>query len=120
MRRHAAALLLFGLFALIGVSGAVAGGSATARAPWWDVAKEVAGMADISVTGWVNSVSCPAVGTCAAGGAYTDGPGHEQAFVVDETGGTWGKAIKVPGTTLLNKGGAAVVNQVSCGAPGDC
>lgn len=29
----------------------------------------------------VGSISCPAPGTCAAGGAYTDRSGHHQGFV---------------------------------------
>ncbi len=114
------ALLLFGLLALVGVSGAVAGGS-TARPPWWDIARDVPGMAALdSGTGWVNSVSCPAVGNCGAGGAYTDGAGKQQAFVVDETNGSWVAALEVPGTTLLNKGGSTSVNEVSCPTAGNC
>ena len=49
----------------------------------------------------MNSVSCATAGNCAAGGSYTDGSdyptGHPHAFVVDETNGSWGNAIEVPG-----------------------
>jgi len=34
--------------------------------------------------------------------------------------GTWGKAIEVPGTGALNKGGDAIVNSVSCASAGNC
>ena len=55
----------------------------------------------------VGSVSCAAAGNCAAGGFYVDGAEEWQAFVVDETNGTWGNAIEVPGTATLNNGGRA-------------
>jgi hypothetical protein len=42
-----------------------------------------------------------------------------QAFVIDETHGTWGSAEEVPGTAALNKGNAQV-DQVSCTSPGNC
>ena len=68
----------------------------------------------------VRSVSCAAVGDCAAGGYYTDGTGHAQAFVVGETNGGWGNAVEVPGTATLNSGGEAWVNSVSCSTAGNC
>ena len=49
-------------------------------------------------------MSCASAGNCSAGGYYTDGAGHEQAFVVSEVNGTWGTAIEVPGTAALNAG----------------
>jgi hypothetical protein len=67
-----------------------------------------------------NSVSCPAAGSCSAGGHYTDGAGHQQVFVVTEVAGRWRKAVEVPGTATLNKGGFALLNSVSCGAIGSC
>jgi uncharacterized repeat protein (TIGR02543 family) len=69
---------------------------------------------------WVYGVSCAAAGDCAAGGPYTDGSGHEQAFVVNETKGVWGTAIEVPGTAALNSGGEAILYSVSCAAVGEC
>jgi hypothetical protein len=69
----------------------------------------------------VNSVSCGAPGACVAGGDYSGVFHHTQAFVVAETHGRWGKAMRVHGTTALNRGpGDARVNSVSCGAPGEC
>ena len=66
------------------------------------------------------TVSCAAPAACAAGGIYTDGSGHIQAFVVSKTNGRWGKAIEVPGTAALNKGGSAGLESVSCAAAGAC
>jgi hypothetical protein len=68
----------------------------------------------------VLSISCRSAGDCTAGGAFRDRGGHEQAFVVSETKGAWGKAIEVPGSARLNAGGAAFVGSVSCASPGNC
>jgi hypothetical protein len=70
--------------------------------------------------GVVGSVSCASAGNCAAGGTYADGAGHRQALVVSERNGTWGKAIEVPGSGALNKGGFAFVGSVSCASAGKC
>ena len=68
----------------------------------------------------VNSVSCATDGNCAAGGKYLDGSDRYQAFLVDETSGTWGIPTRVPGTGTLNSGGSAAVSSVSCVAAGKC
>ena len=92
----------------------------------WGTALEVPGIATLNAKGAaaVTSISCSAPGDCSAGGQYTDASGRSQAFVVTETGGTWGTAAKVPGTAALNlrKPGSEVLS-VSCAAaakPGDC
>jgi len=66
------------------------------------------------------SISCPSAGNCAVGGSYVDSSRHAEAFVVREVQGTWRKAVEVPGTASLNKGGYAQVNSVSCTFPGNC
>jgi hypothetical protein len=89
----------------------------------WGTAEEVPGTAALNrgnPGAVIQSVSCPAVGDCSAGGYYTDASGGQQAFVVGETGGTWGTAQRVPGTATLNAGGYAGVQSVSCPAVGDC
>ena len=44
----------------------------------------------------VSSISCATAGNCAAGGSgYLD-----QVVVADETNGSWGITIEVPGTGL--------------------
>jgi uncharacterized repeat protein (TIGR02543 family) len=68
----------------------------------------------------VTSVSCSTVGNCAAGGVYFDGSDLYQAFVVDETNGSWGNAIEVPGSGTLNAHGNARVNSISCATDGNC
>lgn len=88
----------------------------------WGRAIEVRGTEpppDVGGDDQVVSISCAAVGECAAGGSYSDASG-DQAFVVSETGGVWGTAIVVPGTAALNTGGYATVKSISCAAAGEC
>jgi PASTA domain-containing protein len=113
----------FLLLGLLGVLAAASGSSAaTQTAVTWGGAVKVPGTATLNTGGYayVSSVSCGAVGDCAAGGRYRDGSGHDQAFVVREKNGSWGNAVEVPGTAALNVGGIAWVNSVSCGAVGEC
>jgi hypothetical protein len=88
----------------------------------WGKAIEVPGLAALNTGGdaAVLSVSCTAAGNCAAGGSYWDRSLHSQAFVVGERNGSWGKAIKVPGSAARNRGGAAEVLSVSCPSAGNC
>jgi hypothetical protein len=90
----------------------------------WGNAIEVPGTATLNRGGSaeVNSISCAGAGDCAAGGYYKDGRFGlgQQAFVVSETNGRWGKAIEVPGTATLNRGGDGEVMSISCAAAGDC
>ena len=112
---------LFGLLGLVGVLGAFSGNSAEATLTWGR-AITVPGTATLNRGGeaGVGPVSCATAGNCVAGGTYNDGHGHDQAFVVDQTNGSWSNAIEVPGTATLNSGGYAEVNSVSCAAAGDC
>jgi hypothetical protein len=87
----------------------------------WHPAIEVPGTAALNKGGAnFTSVSCTGAGNCAAGGYYTDGSRHEQAFVVTEANGRWRPAIEVPGTAALNKGGNANTTSVSCAAALSC
>jgi hypothetical protein len=88
----------------------------------WDSAIELPGSGTLNTGGnaGVISISCTSTGNCSAGGNYIDGSGHLQAFVADESAGTWGSAVEVPGTAALNVGGTATVNSVSCTSPGNC
>ena len=88
----------------------------------WGAAQQVAGSAGLNVAGYAEilSVSCASAGNCAAGGWYADTSGHMQAFVVDETGASWGTAQEVPGSAALNTDGYAEVSSVSCASAGNC
>jgi hypothetical protein len=88
----------------------------------WHKATAIPGVASLNTGGFaaVASVSCASAGNCSAGGTYTDGSQHMQAFIVNEVNGTWQHAIKVPGTTALEQGGGAGLNSVSCASAGNC
>jgi len=68
----------------------------------------------------VQSVSCPAAGTCTAVGGYnTKSPGGEP-FVVTEKHGRWGRAFELRQTAALPGSHHAGLYLVSCAAVGDC
>ena len=127
----AAAALCSALLTGAGATAAGAQAAAAARAAasggTWGKAEEVPGTAALNKGGiaQVDSVSCRSAGNCSAGGSYTDGSRHYQAFVVGETNGTWGTAEELPGTAALNKGtlnqaGRAGINSVWCASAGHC
>ncbi len=86
----------------------------------WRNAIEVPGTADLAGYGVaaIQSLSCPSVGNCVAGGVYFTGPTNGGAFVADEVNGVWQKAIEVPGTGT--DFGIDEVNSVSCGSAANC
>jgi hypothetical protein len=88
----------------------------------WGRAGKVAGMPALNRgrSAEISSVSCGSAGNCTAGGYYTDGSHHGQAFVVSQVRGRWGTAREVPGTAALNAGGNARISSVSCGSAGNC
>jgi hypothetical protein len=90
------------------------GSSASAAAPTWGNAEVIPGPGGTVTT--VDAVSCASPGNCGAGGEYSGG----EAFVASETGGVWGSAEELPGSATLNTGGLALVDAISCTAPGDC
>jgi len=88
----------------------------------WSPAAEIPGIQALNSNAGsiLTSISCSAVGICSAGGSYTDATSNSQAFLVNEMNGTWSDPIEIPGTSTLNKGGAANVNEVSCSSDGSC
>jgi hypothetical protein len=65
----------------------------------WGKAIHVAASGNLTNGGesLINSVSCSAAGTCSAAGCYEDSLGADQAIVVTQDEGTWGKAVEIPG-----------------------
>jgi hypothetical protein len=98
----------------------------TERHGRWGQALEVPGSAKLSMGGaaTLTSVSCATPGNCEAGGYYYTFPisnsSPQQAFVVSQRNGRWGRAQELPGSGKLNVGQAAGVNSVSCPAAGAC
>src|SRR5215470_10682915 len=84
----------------------------------WGKATEVAAALNTGGSARVNAVSCVAAGNCSAGGYYTGRSGAHQAFVINETSGTWGIAKQV--AAALNAGGYAETSSVSCASAGNC
>src|SRR6266487_4683701 len=133
MRRHRVMMVLQSAAAIwcaapLAVAGAAPAGVAPAAAGAvisagiWRKAIELPGSGALNQGGDARafSVSCASAGNCAAVGSYTDGSGHQQAFVVSERDGHWRKAIEVPGSGALNKGGLALAVSVSCPSAGNC
>jgi hypothetical protein len=89
----------------------------------WRTAIEVPGTAALNLGGFaqVVSVSCAWAGNCSAGGTYfdTSSSGDEQAFVINEVHGVWGRAIEVPGIAALNHM-YGQFQAVSCAWAGNC
>jgi hypothetical protein len=96
----------------------------------WGNAEEVPGTAALNTgppagspgvpDATVNSVSC-ATGGCGAGGFYTDSTDTTDAFVADQTGGTWDTAQEIPAAaTLTSGGGSTEIDAVSCTSAGNC
>ena len=88
----------------------------------WGKATQVPGLAGLSGAdggATLNSLSCGSAGNCAAGGSYSSN-GDQQAYVVSEKNGSWGRAIEVPGLAALNTSMSAGVESVSCASPGNC
>jgi hypothetical protein len=88
----------------------------------WSAASEIPGIQALNSSAGsdLSTISCSAVGVCSAGGTFTDSASKTQAFVVNEANGTWADPIEIPGTSSLNKGGAASVSEVSCSSDGGC
>jgi hypothetical protein len=88
----------------------------------WGKAIDVPGLAALNGRiGGANSVSCASPGNCSAGGSYSNSSGGKtQGWEALERHGRWAKAIEVPGLGALNKGGDAIVSEVSCARPLSC
>lgn len=103
-----------------GANGAGAQGFTDVKASTtWSPAHEVPGSpADTHVDGaGAFAVACTSPGQCSAGGTFGPSSGNE-AYVVNESGGTWGNARVV--AQNLNLGHNAATQTVSCDEPGDC
>ncbi len=96
--------------------------SAGAAGASWGRAIEVPGLSRLNAgtLAEVGPVSCPAAGSCVAGGSYTSRSGFSEGFVVSQRHGRWGRAVKVPGLAALSPDGTSEVDALSCAAPGNC
>jgi hypothetical protein len=68
----------------------------------------------------LGSVSCPAAGSCSAGGSYIDSSNHVQAVLLNETAGAWatGTEATLPANAATSPN--LEIKSVSCASPGNC
>jgi hypothetical protein len=86
----------------------------------WGDAEEIPGTAELNTgDAFASKVSCGAAGDCGATGWYQVTGGDDEAFVVSQTGGTWGDAEQVPGVATLGPDGS-YGEVISCTSPGHC
>ncbi len=78
----------------------------------WNQASEIVPPSSpaLRVEARLDSVACPAAGSCVAIGEY-DGADEEQAMAVSESDGVWAQAIGIRGVVLRS---------IACRAPGSC
>lgn len=66
---------------------------------------------------WLSSVSCSSPGNCTAVGSYVAASGEQQGMLLEERGGTWGRATTAP----TPRGQSQVsLTSVSCDTQRDC
>lgn len=68
----------------------------------------------------LNSVSCPAPGTCYAVGVYQDHLGDKQAMRITESHGKWGQAVRLGQPVNVGKNPDAYMGKLSCTKAGTC
>ncbi len=66
------------------------------------------------------ALACPSVGNCTAVGEYRDSAGHEQGFLMSETGGTWGTAVEAPLPANVGPNPQVALDRLSCPSAGNC
>ncbi len=79
----------------------------------WNQASEIVPPSSpaLRVEARLDSVACPAAGSCVAIGGYLDSADEERAMAVSESDGVWGQAIEIHGVVLQS---------IACRAPGSC
>jgi hypothetical protein len=68
----------------------------------------------------VDSVACPAAGSCLAGGDFENEHGDQEAMVVDETSGSWARASEVEPPANAKSNPEASISSVACSAASSC
>ncbi|HEY2518717.1 MAG TPA: hypothetical protein VGJ19_01300 [Streptosporangiaceae bacterium] len=86
----------------------------------WGNAIQVPGTPALGSSAQASVVSCPAAGACTVGGTYVGSAGRSEPYAAREAGGTWARAVPIPGTAALNAGTSSQVNGLSCTSAGNC
>jgi hypothetical protein len=71
-------------------------------------------------TAGIDSVSCPTVGNCVAGGAYTDTAENNDSLLVTQTAGVWSGGTQVSLPKDANRTQYSAVDAVKCVSAGNC
>jgi hypothetical protein len=71
-------------------------------------------------TAVIDSVSCPTVGNCVAGGEYTDTAENNDSLLVTETAGVWSTGTEVPLPANAAQAQYSAVDGVNCQSVGNC
>jgi hypothetical protein len=66
------------------------------------------------------SVSCPPSGDCVLAGTGADASGHFRVYTVQVIGAGATRPQDLPGSQVLNAGGVALPNSVTCASAGNC
>jgi hypothetical protein len=95
----------------------------TERNGTWRPAREVAGALSTVHQAFVDTISCPSVSDCVAGGGYFVPSGNvgyqtSQAFLVTERNGTWQPAQEVAGALNTSESGETLA--VACPSARSC
>jgi hypothetical protein len=81
----------------------------------WRTAGQVPGTGGTGGNGaGVNTVFCVPAGPCTAGGGYPGGSPTGRAFVITDTGGSWGPLTAIPASS------SDAINSLSCSSAGTC
>ncbi|MGC8499075.1 MAG: hypothetical protein ACP5OV_06230 [Acidimicrobiales bacterium] len=107
-----------GVRALTLVAAALLLGAATVTGAATDPVVTLAAIDNAGGAAMTTALTCPLAGSCVAGGFYTDAAGQHQAYVAQQTNGSWGSVIRLG--TILNVGGNAATTALSCADASDC
>jgi hypothetical protein len=90
----------------------------------WQKAIEAPGSAHLNHgNASVDTVSCPSAGYCTAAGTYRNAPFSEFTslpFVMRESHGVWGKAVRVRLSAALLADGDIGISQIACSTASSC
>lgn len=89
----------------------------------WNAALRIVGLPkNVGSFAGIQSISCAAANTCAAGGGYQlqAATYNSRAFLASESNGKWGTAQPVRGLNALDMDREGTISAVSCGAVGSC
>lgn len=68
----------------------------------------------------LNSIECPAVGTCVAVGSYRDAADHPEALIATDSNGSWTTRTADLSSLSPDSNPEASFGHVSCASPGNC